>query len=161
MLVRPTVRVLLLDREDRLLLIKCGNLGSPDVPPVFWATAGGGLEDGETIEAAAIRETFEETGISGIELGPVVWTGEAVLSFPGEETTLFQHSYIVARCDAGTFDSSGWTQQERDTILEIRWWTLDAIQATGEHLYPPGLARLLPDVLAGNYPAEPLVIARF
>ena len=159
MLVRRTVRVLLLDRDDRLLLIKCTSLLA-GTPPVFWATVGGGLEAGETTEAAALRETLEETGISAVELGPIVWYGEAILTFLGEGTALFKQNYIVARCDAGALNSTGWTQQERDTILELRWWTLGALQASDEHFFPVGLAQLLPDVLAGNFPAEPLDIER-
>lgn len=158
MLIRPTVRVLLLDRDDRLLLIKCTNLGLPDSPPVFWIAAGGGIEEGETVEAAARREVLEETGISDIELGPLVWTEDAVLTFTGEPTTLFQLSYLVARCNPTPLDSSHWTQQERDTIVELRWWALGELQASGEHFYPTQLIQLLPDVLAGRFPAEPIVL---
>lgn len=158
MLVRPTVRVLLLDRDDRLLMIKCTNLGLTDSPPVFWATAGGGIEAGETIEAAARREVLEETGIFEIELGPVVWTEDAVLTFTGEPTTLFRLTYVVAHCTPTPLDSSHWTQQERDTILELRWWALGELRASAEHFYPAQLTQLLPDVLAGRFPAEPIVL---
>lgn len=158
MLVRPTVRVLLLDRNDRLLLIKCANLGLADSPPVFWVTAGGGIEEGETVEAAARREVLEETGISDIALGPVVWTEDAVLAFAGEPTALFRLSYLVARCNPTSLDSSLWTQQERDTIVELRWWTLGELQASAEHFYPAQLTQLLPDVLAGRFAAEPIVL---
>ena len=158
MLVRPTVRVLLLDRDDRLLMIKCTNLGLADSPSVFWATAGGGIEAGETVEAAARREVLEETGISDLELGPIVWTEDAILTFTAEPTTLFRLNYLVARCNPTTLDSSLWTQQERDTILELRWWGLSELRASDEHFYPAQLTELLPDVLAGRFPAEPIVL---
>ena len=156
--VRPTVRVLLLDPDDRLLLIKCVNLGLAKSPPVYWYSAGGGIEKGESVETAARREVLEETGISDIELGPVVWTEDAVLTFTGEATTLFRQSYVVARCNPTTLDSSLWTQQERDTILELRWRGLSELRSSDEHFYPAQLIQLLPDVLAGRFPAEPIVL---
>ena len=45
--VRPTARVLLLDREDRILLLK-GRLPGNPLAEGSWFTVGGGLEPGET-----------------------------------------------------------------------------------------------------------------
>ena len=45
------------DGAGRLLLQQRGDDGGP------WGLPGGALELGETIEAAAVRETFEETGL--------------------------------------------------------------------------------------------------
>jgi 8-oxo-dGTP pyrophosphatase MutT (NUDIX family) len=46
-----------LDGAGRLLLQQRGDDGGP------WGLPGGAMELGETIEAAAVRETFEETGL--------------------------------------------------------------------------------------------------
>ena len=159
MRVRQSVRLLLLDPQDRLLLIKSANLGAPELPAAFWATAGGGIEDGESLEQAARREALEETGLSDLTIGPVVWTIDVRLSFPGEETILFRNTFVVARSAAGGLPApGGWTQQEQDSIVEIRWWTLAEIEAASEQIYPDGLAKLLAPILRGIYPPEPIML---
>ena len=150
--VRPTVRVLLLDRSDRILLLR-GRLPGQPGGPGFWFTVGGGLEAGETYHEAATREIFEETGFAEVELGPVVWLREGLLHIP--HPVHFQEQYIVARCEGGEPRRDGWTALEHDLIQDMRWWTLPALVATRDAVFPPGLAVLLGPLLAGEVPAQP------
>ena len=69
---RPTVRVLLLDADGRLLPMK-GRLPGAPAGPAAWFTVGGGAEPGETVTEAAIREVREETGFTEVAFGPVIW----------------------------------------------------------------------------------------
>jgi ADP-ribose pyrophosphatase YjhB (NUDIX family) len=56
---RRTARAILLDADDRLVLIRRTKPGQP----VYWTTPGGGVEDTDaSIEAALHREIAEEVG---------------------------------------------------------------------------------------------------
>lgn len=55
---RPAARLMVTDGDGRLLLFRF----TPDDRPPFWCTPGGALDEGESFEAAARRELFEETG---------------------------------------------------------------------------------------------------
>ena len=152
--VRPTVRVLLLDRDGRILLMKGRLPGMPGQGA--WFTVGGKVEEGESYLEAATREIAEETGILDAELGPVVWLREGVLGIP--HPTRFVEQYVVARCDAAEPSRHGWQPDERELIDDIRWWTLQELTVTPDAVFPPGLAQLLPDVLAGRFPPAPHAI---
>ena len=147
------VRVLLLSPSRRLLLIKYRNTGPTGAQRVCWTTAGGGCEAGETLQQAALREITEETGMTGVRLGPVVWYGEDGHR-SGDWKLLFREHFIVAFAPTEDIDPSGWSEHERREILETRWWALDDLRTTDEVVYPFGMADLLEPLLDGRYPSE-------
>lgn len=153
---RIAVRVLLFDPDGRILMMK-GRLPSAPDAPGAWFTVGGGIEPGETLEKAAVREVWEEAGLRLTELGPVVWRRESVIAM-ADHDLLLKESYVVARCDGGEPVVDGWDEVERVLCDEVRWWRPQDLPSAAEAVFPPGLADLLPDILAGRYPAEPLTI---
>ena len=89
------VRVILLSPRKRILLIRYRNTDQSGVDQPCWITAGGGMEPGESISEAALREIKEETGLTDIRLGPVVWYGEDSQR-SGNWGITFKEHFIVA-----------------------------------------------------------------
>ncbi|HEY2179856.1 MAG TPA: NUDIX domain-containing protein [Caulobacteraceae bacterium] len=146
---RPTARVLLLDRQDRILLMKGRLPSSPDAPGA-WFTIGGGVEPGESLYEAAAREVAEETGFTGIELGQIAWCGEVTLLDRKRRPVLFKDTFILARCAGGEISRDGWQALEREFVDEVRWWSVAELEATTESIWPADLAARLRGILDKN-----------
>lgn len=154
---RQTARVLLLDPDGRILLMR-GRLPHDPSAPAVWFTVGGGMEPGESVAETAAREIVEETGLADAVIGPVVWYAEALLYDRKQRPVHFKETFVIARTAGGALSQAGWQPLEREFVEALRWWTLGELQLTDDPVYPEGLAELLPDVLAGRYAAEPLLI---
>ncbi|MBZ5787491.1 NUDIX domain-containing protein [Rhizobium sp. VS19-DR104.1] len=89
-------------------------------------TAGGGMEPGESISEAALREIKEETGLTDIRLGPVVWYGEDSHR-SGNWGVTFKEHFIFVHSMSEDIQNDGWTEHERGQILEVRWWYIQDI----------------------------------
>jgi 8-oxo-dGTP diphosphatase len=87
-----------------------------------WSIPGGVLEIGETLRKAAIREAFEETGLS-IEPGELLGVFERVL--PDEEGRMKYHYVLIdflCRRVAGELTAG-------DDADEVRWFRRDELAA--------------------------------
>lgn len=153
---RKVARLVLLDPDDRVLLIH--GFEPADPSSTWWFTPGGGLEGDETREEAALRELAEETGITGVELGPVLW--RRMCSFPFDGRRWEQDEwYFLARTTRTETDTTGLTALERRSVSGLRWWTSAELSAARETVYPTRLAELLRTLLVEGPPRTPLVLA--
>lgn len=143
MRVRPSSRLLVIDSETRVLLFrfvhKAGALAGQD----YWSTPGGGVEDGETCQQAAIRELREETGIVREAIGAPVAEREFALQLPDGDYVQSREQYFVVRVENVALSRQGWTSQEADVIADHRWWSRDDLIQTTDIVWPENLLDML------------------
>ena len=142
--VRLAARVLLLDPDDRVLLMRYD-----DGPPngSHWTTPGGGLTDGENFPAAALRELAEETGWSDIPLGAEVLRRTWSMEYAGRLVQQRERLYLARTSVPGREIHGVDAMHAADGIAAWRWWTLAELDATSETVWPTGLADLIRQAL--------------
>ncbi|RMI13533.1 NUDIX domain-containing protein [Cellulomonas triticagri] len=151
---RRAARVLLLDADDRLLLVRGHDVDQPERS--WWFTVGGGIDPGESAPDAALREVREETGLvldPGALVGPVL-TRTGIFDFYAQRCRQ-DEEFFLARVDhaldTDAVDRVGWTALEQDVLDELRWWDLAELDVEGEtrEVFPEGLADLVRGLLTG------------
>jgi len=154
--VRTAARVILIDPDDRVLLLSARD---PASQKVFWFVPGGGVEAGESLEQAAVRELAEEVPqAAGVELRGPVWTrqldfswngrriSQAEVYFVGRLSTVFPEEEVdVGGAEAEFFEGARWA-----SLADLAAWPPEAIMA------PRRLPELLIPILAGDLPAAPI-----
>lgn len=137
---RRAARVLLVDDQRRVLLQNCCDPADP--AQRWWNTTGGGIDDGETAEQAAVREVREETGLQIDGVGPVVHRRVTEFSFGGSDYRQSEE-YFLVRTAAFEAAPTGHSELEMQAVLGMRWWSREELRATDERVYPEELLEVL------------------
>ncbi len=149
---RPSARLLILNADGRLLLFrfvfKEGALAGQD----YWATPGGAVDDGETFEAAAIRELREETGIRVHQVGRHIAEREFVLQMPDGEHVVAEERFYLIEAASAELSRDGWTAHETKVMTEHRWWSMEELRTTIAQVWPDNLPAILDAARAGSDP---------
>jgi ADP-ribose pyrophosphatase YjhB (NUDIX family) len=134
--VLPSTTVAVRDDAGRLLLIH-------KIDNDFWALPGGGMDLGESIADAAVREVAEETGLT-VEVTGLV----GIYSDPGhvmayddgevrQEFSVCFHARVL----------SGEPREDGSETKEVRWVDPDDVADLSIH---PSMRRRIDDALAGR-----------
>lgn len=143
MIRRQSVRVAVLDRDRSLLLLRARDPEAPDV--LWWELPGGGVEPGEDLREAALRELRDETGIEADELGPRLGVVEADFELEGRTYRQRETVFVLDLGETPTYSSGFAPGVEADARLGHRWWPREEALPRGR-VHPPHLSRLLAGV---------------
>jgi 8-oxo-dGTP diphosphatase len=154
--IREAVRALVIDADDRILLVRF------EFPTrTVWAIPGGGIDSGETDHEALRRELFEEIGLGDPNIGPHLWNRLHIIPFiSGLYDGQREKAYLV-RVPAG-FEPQpmfSWEQLNAEHVFEIRWWTLAELQSADINIAPSALPALVEDLLRNGPPTTPPDVA--
>ncbi|MEA2804213.1 MAG: hypothetical protein QOG78_5255 [Rhodospirillaceae bacterium] len=140
---RLSARLLILNDAGRLLLFRFVHKTGPLAGQDFWATPGGGVEDGESLEETAVRELEEETGLRRTSVGPEVARREVAIQLPDGEHVVSDERYFLVRITDDTLSWANWTALEREVMVAHRWWSRDELARTEATVWPENLAQML------------------
>ncbi len=144
---RPASRVIVLGPENEVLLLDA-SWCETNKKIELWICPGGGVEKGESWEQAAIREIYEETGLT-IDLGPAIFYRRHVYQENDRNFDLFE-LFFVARASTREVQPV----QQDSYISGFRWWTIDEIANSHAEFAPRRLAEYIAPIACGIYPVE-------
>jgi ADP-ribose pyrophosphatase YjhB (NUDIX family)/GNAT superfamily N-acetyltransferase len=155
--LRPAARAVVLDRDDRILLLRFAFDDRPDV----WAAPGGGVEPGESLLEALTRELVEEIGLTPPADPPHLWHQEVVAEGHAAGYDGVINDYFLVRVDthtpAGTMSAD---ELLAENVHEHRWWTQQELTSyDGPDVFSPrALPAYLADLLTSGPPTSPHLI---
>ena len=154
---RRCVRLIVRDTDGSVLLFATRDPTYPELG-TWWELPGGGRETGETLVDAAVRELWEETGltIGSDQIGPPLWTRTATFKIHGKRHVQAEKVMVVSlgswQPPLNLDNRQGY---EVEDYFDHRWWSVHEIVTSRTRFYPGRLASILPAVLADCEVREP------
>jgi 8-oxo-dGTP diphosphatase len=154
--IRQAVRAVLTTPDHSILLVRF------EFPTAtVWALPGGGLDPGEDHVTALHRELHEEVGLVDMNIGPHVWTREQIIEFidgnwDGQRDQ-YHHVPVPVRFEPTP--ALSWEQLRDERLHEIRWWSIEEIDAAtsdGIRFAPGRLGELIRLLAEQGVPDAPI-----
>uniref|UniRef100_UPI00048EA817 NUDIX hydrolase n=2 Tax=Pseudomonas TaxID=286 RepID=UPI00048EA817 len=140
---RKSARLLVINPDQQVLLFKFVHKDDALAGSEHWATPGGGLEEGETFQAAAIRELREETGIQISSVAEPVAERRFEMLLPSGEWVFSVEQYFVVQVADPTLSRADWTAHELKVMAEHHWWSVEELRCTEQTVWPEALLEML------------------
>ncbi|MFL1544653.1 NUDIX hydrolase [Pseudomonas sp. O39] len=140
---RKAARLLIISPSRKVLLFRFVHKEGALAGRNYWATPGGGVEEGETFQAAALRELREETGIVVGGVQAPVADRRFSLMLPSGETVLAIEQYFVVHAQNEVLSRDEWTVQEAQVMADHHWWSADELLSTADTVWPEALIDML------------------
>lgn len=150
--LRKAVRALILDTEDRVLLVRL------DFPEgTLWVAPGGGLEPDEEPHDALRRELEEETGLADADIGPEIRTRTHLFPMPiGPWDGQSERFYLVSTEPFDPKPQLSWEELSVEAMTDIRWWTIGELRETAVEFGPSRLPEFVSRLIAEGPPPAPI-----
>ena len=137
-----------IDAERRVLLMhERRDIGSDRS---HWITPGGGVEPGESLVQAALREVYEETGLR-LELDAAaepMYVERVRFTLAGRDVDQTNYYFLVRVPSGLPVCPAGHTEIERLVVLGHRWWPLPELAASDVEWEPTTMVELIERALA-------------
>lgn len=139
--LRLTSRIILMDPTGAVLLFMTS---APDSSGFArWITPGGGVDPGESHEAAARRELLEETGRDFPVSGPPVWTYDFEVTFDEADHDRGHAEYFFVTSERFEPSDEYWTDEERIDVTAWGWFSAEELETGDQPYEPANLPRLI------------------
>lgn len=152
--LREGIRALIVDDDGHVLLARF-----EFADDTVWAAPGGGIEPGEDPLDALARELFEEVGLTGVAIGPLVWERTHLMAMSSGHDGQHDRFHLVRTPRFEPDPAIGWDAMRAEGVHGLRWWSpaeISAATAPGVRFAPRRIGELLDDLLSGPLPTTPI-----
>ena len=153
MIYRRAIRAVMLTPEGRVLLMQAQE---PLRGYTVWFTPGGAIEKDEEVEDCLRREVEEETGLTDLEIGPLIWHRHHRLEWNGKMFDQREAFYLTPIEQFEPNMEGNPSENELKQFRRFKWWTAQEILESEDEFAPRSLAEQLESLILNGPPDKPI-----